>query len=373
MTVILAAVIAATSLWWLLLLLPWQAWRCRESLDAEPDAVQEDLSQITALIPARNEAATLGTVLTALAAQGREIKVVVVDDQSEDDTARLARASGLPALKLVKGQAMPAGWSGKLWALEQGWRHVDTPYLLLLDADIRMAPGTVTALRRAMIHRQAQLVSLLAAPRLDNFWERLLMPAFVYFFKLLYPFALSNGRSRRVAAAAGGCVLIQTNALKAIGGFASIRGALIDDCTLARRIKAAGYRTWMGLTRSAVSLRRQGLGSIWTMVARTAFTQLRYSTLLLLVVTLALVLAFWVPAAALAFSGAPRILGMIALAGMLTSYIPTLRYYRLSPAWALALPLIGGLYLLMTWTSAINAWRGTASRWKGRRYSRTAG
>ncbi|MDE2089023.1 MAG: glycosyltransferase [Gammaproteobacteria bacterium] len=373
MIVILTVVMVAALLWWLLLLLPWQAWRCRESLDAEADAQQEDLSGITALIPARNEAATLGTVLTALAAQDRDIKVVVVDDQSEDDTARLACASGLPGLKLVKGQAVPAGWSGKLWALEQGWRHVDTPYLLLLDADIRLAPGTVTALRRAMTRHRAQLVSLLAAPHLENPWERLLMPAFVYFFKLLYPFALSNGRSRRVAAAAGGCVLVQIRALQAIGGFESIRGALIDDCALARRIKAAGYRTWMGLTRSAVSLRRQALASIWTMVARTAFTQLRYSTLLLLLATLVLVLAFWVPAAALAFSGAPRILGLIAIAGMLASYIPTLRYYRLSPAWALALPLIGGLYLLMTWTSAINAWRGTASRWKGRRYGHTAG
>ena len=372
MAIILTVVMVAALLWWLLLLLPWQAWRCRESLDAGADALQEDLSGITVLIPARNEAATLGTVLAALAAQGRNINVVVVDDQSEDDTARLARASGLPALKLVEGQAVPAGWSGKLWALEQGWRHVDTPYLLLLDADIRLAPGTVTALRRAMTRRQAQFVSLLAAPHLENFWERLLMPTFVYFFKLLYPFALSNGRSRRVAAAAGGCVLMQTRALQAIGGFASIRGELIDDCALARRIKAAGYRTWMGLTRSAVSLRRQALASIWTMVARTAFTQLRYSTLLLLLATLVLVLAFWVPAAALAFSGAPRFLGLIALAGMLTSYIPTLRYYRLSPAWALALPLIGGLYLLMTWTSAISAWRGTASRWKGRRYRHSA-
>ena len=373
MTVISVAVITATSLWWLLLLLPWQAWRCRDSLDAEADAIQEDLSEITALIPARNEAATLGTALAALAAQDRDIKVVVVDDQSEDDTAELARASGLPGLKLVKGHAVPAGWSGKLWALEQGWRHVDTPYLLLLDADIRLAPGTVAALRRAMTRRQAQLVSLLAAPRLENFWERLLMPAFVYFFKLLYPFALSNGGSRHVAAAAGGCVLVQTRALQAIGGFESIRGALIDDCALARRVKAAGHRAWIGLTHSAVSLRRQGLASIWSMVARTAFTQLRYSTLLLLLATLVLVLAFWVPAAALAFPGTPRILGVVALAGMSASYIPTLRYYRLSPAWALALPLIGGLYLLMTWTSAISAWRGTASRWKGRRYRHTAG
>lgn len=371
MTIMLTVVMVAVLLWWLLLLLPWQPWRCRESLDAEADTFQEDLSEITILIPARNEAATLGTVLAALAAQGGDIKVVVVDDQSEDDTAQVAHASGLPGLKLVWGYAVPAGWSGKLWALEQGWRHVDTTYLLLLDADIRLAPGTIAALRREMLRRQVQLISLLAAPHLENPWERLLMPAFVYFFKLLYPFALSNGGSRRVAAAAGGCILMQTRALHAIGGFTSIRGALIDDCALARRFKNAGYRTWIGLTRSAVSLRRQGLASIWAMVARTAFTQLRYSIPPLLLVTAVLALAFWIPAAALAFSGAPRTLGMIALMGMWASYIPTLRYYRLSPAWALALPLIGGLYLLMTWTSAINAWRGTASRWKGRRYRHT--
>ena len=369
MNFMLIFAISAAMLWWLLLSIPWQPWRCRESLDSLTGTPEEDLSGTTVLIPARNEAGTLGTVLQALAKQGRNIKVVVIDDESEDETAKIASDSGLPGLRVIKGSALPTGWTGKLWALEQGSGLIDTPYLLLLDADIHLAPGTIRTLHQTMARQQVQLVSLMAAPHLASFWERLLMPAFNYFFKLLYPFALSNRPRSFVAAAAGGCILMQATALKAIGSFASLRDELIDDCALARRIKKAGFSTWIGLSHSATSLRHQGLGSIWNMVARTAFTQLRYSVAILIGTTLTLLLAFVVPLLTLTYPGAPRILGIIALIGMGTSYIPTLNYYRLSPIWVIGLPCIGVLYLLMTLTSALNNWLGNVSLWKGRRYA----
>jgi hopene-associated glycosyltransferase HpnB len=214
------------------------------------------------------------------------------------------------------------------------------------------------------------LVSLMAQLEMTSRWERLLIPAFIYFFKLLYPFRVSNSRSTVVAAAAGGCVLVETAMLDKIGGFSAIRGALIDDCALARAVKNAGGRTWIGLTHGAVSTRRMPtLGAIWRMVARSAFAQLRYSTALLLVCAALLTLAFWVPPAAL-LSHDPRVwgAGAVALAAMLATYVPVLRYYRLSPLWALTLPLAGTLYLGMTVSSALAAWRGVRSRWKGRVY-----
>jgi hopene-associated glycosyltransferase HpnB len=203
-----------------------------------------------------------------------------------------------------------------------------------------------------------------------GFWERLLMPAFVFFFKLLYPFHISNSPSKRVAAAAGGCVLLETRALDAIGGFESLRDAIIDDCTLARRIKDAGYRTWTGLTHSVTSHRRyRGLGGIWRMVARTAFTQLRYSWLLLGLCTLLMLVCFLSPVL-MSLSADPyaRAIAMGAWLAMWLAYLPTLRFYRLAPAWGSLLPFTGLLFLAMTWDSARRYWKGERSAWRGRRY-----
>jgi len=266
---------------------------------------------------------------------------------------------------------LPPGWTGKLWALEQGRSHADRPLTLLVDADIALAPGTVAALRGKMHAVGAQFISLMAAPSLAGFWERLLLPAYIYFFKLLYPFRLSNSRFRGIAAAAGGCVLVETHVLNLIGGFAAIRGELIDDCALARRIKRAGYRTWTGLSHSAVMQRRQRLKDIWNMVARTAFTQLHYSLLWLGLCTALLLLAYVVPLMGVVL--APTAAKPLAAAGylaMTATYLPTLRYYRLSPLWAFVLPATGALYLAMTWTSAVRYWGGHRSQWKNRTYAR---
>jgi len=359
--------------WVGVLFAPWGPWRVREVLDSKVDPQPVDFSDITVLIPARNEAVTVQPMLRALDAQGAGMKIVLIDDQSDDDTIRFARAA-TQNLQIVSVHALPAGWSGKLWALEQGRRCVHTPFTLLLDADIELRPGILAALRERMQHDNLALVSLMASLRMQSFWERLLMPAFIYFFKLLYPFHLSNmPHCRQVAAAAGGCVLLRTRVLEEIGGFHSLRDALIDDCTLAERVKSLGYRTWVGLTHSVRSLRAyDGLAGIWNMVARSAFTQLHYSIVRLLACTAIFIVAFWIPPAALMLpDAAVRMVAATTLGAIMFSYLPTLRFYSRSPAWALAMPLIGTLYLAMTWTSALRYWYGQGSSWKDRVYTKT--
>ncbi len=353
-------------IWGGLLLLPWRPWGTRERIEVDAASAVVDLGEITVLIPARNEADTIGATLTALQLQGEGLQVVVVDDQSTDATASIA--ASFPNTRVVSGQPLPEGWAGKLWALEQGKSQVRTPLTLLLDADIQLHPGLLPALLAFKRREGRNFVSLMADLRRTSFWDRLLLPAFVYYFKLLYPFALSNSRMKYVAAAAGGCVLVDTEVLQRIGAFASLRDALIDDCTLARQVKDAGYRTWVGLSRGVVSLRPYGtLLSIHDMVARSAFTQLRYSTGLLLAVTAIFVIAYAGPFALLGSSAFPW--GLAAWAAMTLSYLPILRYYGMSPLWALLLPLSAAFYLGMTWSSAIRYWRGTRSHWKGRAYS----
>ena len=367
---------AAAVIWCGILLAPWRAWSTREQLDPEPAdrAGSGDLSDVTVLIPARDEAAVLPRTIAALRRQGKGLRIVVIDDQSTDGTADVVRNAGGGTCEVIAGTSVPEGWVGKLWALEQGRRHVRTSLTLLVDADIELQPGIVSALLARRRMGGQQLLSLMAVLAMKTFWERLLVPAFVYFFKLLYPFRLSNSPTRFVAAAAGGCVLIETAVLEQIGGFASLRNALIDDCTLARRVKAVGGRTWIGLTHSAISLRPMGsLAAIWRMVARSAYAQLGYSVPILLACVSLLAIAFWVPVAGLAVGTTTvRWLSAIALTAMAVSYVPVLRFYRRSPLWALGLPITGTLYLLMTVSSAIRQWRGVGAVWKGRAYGAEA-
>lgn len=377
--------VGASLIGWLLLLAqPWWPWRMRERLVPATTSAAgltngtTSLGDITVLIPARDEAECLARTLDGLAAQGTFAGVVLVDDQSTDGTGDIARAHGLGNLVVVQGKRPPPGMSGKLWALTQGLEHVKTDRVLLLDADIELLPGMVAALSAKQASEGLGLVSLMVHLSMQRPWERLLIPAFIYFFKLLYPFALANSRHRFFAAAAGGCILTTREVLDRIGGFESLRGALIDDCTLARHIKRAGYRTFVGVTLGARSSRPyRGLGEIWNMVARTAFTQLRYSWWLLMICTALMLLYFAVPTTGLVygvFRDAPRIavLGLAAFAVMSISYIPTLRFYGI-PAWQVVLlPLAGLLYLGMTWTSAIRYARGERSRWKARTYAREA-
>ena len=362
-------VVPGCAIWSAILLLPWRPWSTQPSFDAQTPIAAPDLRDVTVLIPARNEKAGIGKTLQSLANQGQNLRIVMVDDQSTDGTAEAARQCGLPGLGIVSGDALPPGWTGKLWAQEQGLRHVESSFVLQLDADIELLPGTIAGLRELMESRNLGLVSLMARLSMDGPWERALMPAFVYFFRLLYPFQLSNSHSRLVAAAAGGCILMRTDILREMGGFGALKGELIDDCALARAVKKLGHQTWVGLTHSAISNRPyRELGSVWEMVARTAFTQLRHSTLLLLFCTVIMLAAFVLPVLALGQSGTTQIVGVVTLILMTMSYIPTLRYYDIPSIWSLTLPLAGVLYLLMTWTSAWRQWVGAGARWKERRY-----
>jgi hopene-associated glycosyltransferase HpnB len=379
---VLAVLCAFALLAWLCVLLaPQQAHRVRERLEADLTKAPLDLRTVTVLVPARDEAASIGTTVTALTQQGYGLDVVIVDDQSSDGTAAAARTAAQAAgarlsVRVVAGRPLPQGWAGKLWALEQGFALVDRPFVLLLDADIELAPGVVPALLERAHRLDATLVSVMAELRCGTVAERLLTPAFVFFFKLLYPFASSNDARRRTAAAAGGCMLVRTDALRAIGGFAAIRGALIDDCTLAAALKRARPPIWLGLSRSVRSLR--GYGSVrefWRMVSRSAFTQLKYSTVWLLVATALMIATLVAPVAgvvAAAFTADTRLaaLALGAWLAMTAAYLPVVRFYRLKVAWAATLPVAGALFLAMTWSSAVSYWRGTRARWKAREYAR---
>jgi hopene-associated glycosyltransferase HpnB len=356
--------------WITVLLLPWRAWSTRERLEADASRIDQALDDVTVLIPARNEADVLPRTLAGLAAQGPGLEILVVDDQSSDGTDDVARSCGVAGVRVISGAGLPEGWTGKVWAQSQAQAYLTRPMVLLLDADIDLAPGLIATLRHELQSRRLALASLMAELAMQGFWERMLMPAFVFFFKLIYPFRISNSASRHVAAAAGGCILLETRALDAIGGFESLRDAIIDDCTLARRIKDAGYRTWIGLTRSVVSHRRyRGLGDIWAMVARTAFTQLRYSWLLLAICTLLMIICFLSPVL-MSFSENPysRIVALGAWLAMWLAYLPTLRFYGVAAAWGLVLPVTALLFLGMTWDSARRYLNGERSAWRGRRY-----
>ncbi len=361
-------VILSLVLWIIIFLLPWRPWSTREQWNATPNGIREDLSMITVLIPARNESRVIERTLTSVASQGNNLSIIVVDDRSEDDTAEVAsKVKG--QISVLNGKPRPEGWTGKLWALEQGLAKVETPYTLLLDADIELNKGVIAGLYKKMQRKAWDGVSLMAAPTLVNSWEKLLMPAFIYFFKLLYPFQLANSKFKWVAAAAGGCFLVKTQVLKDIGGFGPMKSAVIDDCTLARKIKDRGYRTWVGLTRSIQSVRPyEGLEAIWNMVARTAYTQLLYSIPLLLLCSFLLILAFWIPIAGLFLWGSTLHVSFAfsTLLIMSITYLPVLIYYRLPAYWSFTLPFTGTLYLLMTWTSAIRFWKGERLRWRGR-------
>jgi glycosyltransferase involved in cell wall biosynthesis len=218
-------------LWVAVLALPWRPWSTRERLDIGADAPSRDLSDITVLMPARNEVACIAETLRRLDAQGLFNRIVVIDDQSDDGTKEAATELNLTNLLIIDGAPPPAGWSGKLWALHQGLQHAESKYVLLLDADIGLASGTISALLEHLEAHKLDMASLMANLHMRQFWEKLLLPPFVYFFKMIYPFALANSPNSRIAAGAGGCVLIATTKLQQIGGFSALKGAIIDDCT----------------------------------------------------------------------------------------------------------------------------------------------
>jgi hopene-associated glycosyltransferase HpnB len=347
-----------------------------------PDVAAEGRSlawpRVAAVIPARNEAASVTKLVESLARQdyAGEFHVFIVDDQSEDKTGELAAAAAQAEraenkFTIQRGQEWKPGWTGKLWAMQQGIENataISPEYFWFTDADIAHAPDTLTRLVARAQSQSLDLASLMVMLQAKSLPERLLIPAFLYFFLQLYPPRWIENLGSRTAGAAGGCILLKRNALEKMGGLHSIRGEVIDDCALARGVKRSGGRIWMGVTRKSISLRSyQSFGEIRDLIARTAFTQLNYSGLVLAGTLLALSLTYFVPVVLL-FSPQPLVwrLSLAAWALMTLTYLPTVRFYRLSPKWAMLLPLAGAFYAWATVLSAIRYWLGRGGHWKGR-------
>ena len=378
MTPALAIGVVSLGAWLYLLLLRGGFWLARERDDLGVPPAPPTWPAVVAVVPARTEADVIATSISSLLGQDYpgDFRVVLVDDASDDGTA--GRAAALPdpggRLRIITGRPLAKGWTGKLWAVSQGVEAAGAPaYLWITDADIAHAPATLRALVARAEAGQLALVSLMARLQTGTLPERLLIPAFVFFFDMLYPFAFVNDPRRRIAAAAGGCMLVRREALAAAGGIAAIRGEIIDDCALAAALKARGP-IWLGLTRTSLSLRPyRSLAEIERMVSRSAYAQLRYSPLLLAgAVAGMLVVYAAAPVLAAIGGGWARWLGAGAWALMAVSFQPMLRYYRLSPLWGLALPLIGAIYTWFTILSAIQVWRGRGGMWKGRAQARAA-
>jgi hopene-associated glycosyltransferase HpnB len=383
----IAALISAVA-WVYLLAAHGRFWLTGQRL---PSAAEPDRwPSVVGVVPARNEADMLPLTLPPLLGQDYpgEFRVVLVDDGSGDDTGQIAAELGDKALRnggaqltVVAGQPRPAGWAGKVWAMSQGAAAAEgATYVLFTDADISWAPGALRELVAAAERDDRALLSQMALLRAQTAWERVVVPAFVYFFAQLYPFRRVNDPASRIAAGAGGCMLIRKTALEAAGGLERIRGALIDDVALATLLKRAGNRCWLGLTTGIRSVRPYPrLADLWHMIARSAYTQLRYSPALLAGTIAGLLLLYAIPPAAaiawlaaLAAGGAgtaTAIAGIAGLAGwglMTASYVPMLRLYRLSPLRAPTLPLIAALYAAMTADSARRHYSGRAVSWRGR-------
>ncbi|RCJ37652.1 glycosyl transferase family 2 [Nostoc punctiforme NIES-2108] len=382
---------------WLGLLCFWgQFWRTDQQLEVTETQL-ESLPVVCAVVPARNEAELIPTSLRSLLLQDYpgSLNVFLVDDRSTDRTANfaegVAHAVGKPQqLHIISGESLPPGWSGKLWAVEQGINSASKfapDYFLLTDADIEHDPGNLRRLVAKAVQEDLDMVSVMVRLRCESFWEKLLIPAFVFFFQKLYPFRWVNNPNNPTAAAAGGSILIAREALERIGGIQVIRQALIDDCALAKAVKKSGGqgdrennpmlsqgRIWLGLSSLTRSLRPyDSLATIWDMVARSAYTQLNYSPLLLLGTLLGMPLIYLAPPICVIL-GAVWSNWAIALTGILGwllmtfAYYPTIRFYKCSPWFALSLPAIAFLYTLMTLDSALRHWQGRGGAWKGRVY-----
>ena len=364
----LALGIAAVVAWAYLLMAHGRFWQAGPALKpARPDPAPP----VDIVVPARDEAAGIGAALHSLLAQdyaGR-LRVIMVDDGSADGTGIIARALQDPRLQVLDGRPRPPGWSGKLWAVAQGMAQTDAEYVLLTDADVVHAPGHVATLVAKAERDALDLVSEMVALRCHSLAERALVPAFVFFFQLLFPFAAINDPTRGTAAAAGGTMLLRRRALDRIGGIASICGELIDDVALAAAVKRNG-RIWLGHTTLAASVRPYpGVADIWRMVARTAYVQLRFSPWMLAGTVAGLALVWLAPPLLALFGhGLARWLGGLAWGGSMLSFLPTLRRFRLSPAWALALPGIACFYMAATIGSAWDHHRGRGVLWKRRAY-----
>ena len=381
-----ALMLLSLTIWIYLLAFRGQFWRTDEQLEVvDIDIALKDLPVVCAVIPARNEANVIALSLRSLLNQDYpgSFKIFLVDDTSTDGTADIAQGAAhalekSPQLQIVTASPLPDGWTGKLWAMEQGIRQaseVMPEYFLLTDADIEHDVANLRHLVAKAAREDLDMVSVMVRLRCESFWEKLLIPAFVFFFQKLYPFRWVNNPQKKIAAAAGGCILIRREALTRIGGIQTIRQALIDDCALADAVKSSGNRRiWLGLSSLTRSLRPyRSLRSIWDMVARSAYTQLNYSPLLLFGTVLGMSLVYLVAPLVVVLGALMR--NWLLIAGslltwmlMTLAYLPTIRFYKCSLWFACCLPVIAFIYTLMTVDSAWRHWRGRGGSWKGRVY-----
>lgn len=352
-------------------------WRSDQILPEVKGKVKEWPS-VTAIIPARNEAAILGKTLPTIAGQKYkgEFQVILVNDSSTDDTAGVA--GKIKGVHVLNAEALPKGWAGKLWAMSQGVdlslkKFPGTDYFWFTDADIMHQPDVLEGLVSAAVLDNRAMVSQMVMLHCKSFWERAFVPAFIFFFEMLYPFPAANSDTSKLSGAAGGCILLEKKWLLKIGGIERIKSALIDDCAMAAAVKGDGGRIWLGFGITSKSVRPYRFHDFWTTVTRTAFTQLKNSGPLLLGTILAMALVFLAPPV-LAVWGVVTgeffvVRTAIILWGILTFlYAPTLRLYGLHPIRGFALPFTAFLYMLMTIHSAIRHWRGKGGRWKERSY-----
>ena len=371
---------------WILLLLFWgQFWLANQRLTSSQQRLKF-YPTVWAIVPARNEAEVISQSLTSLLNQEYpgSFFIVLVDDNSRDRTSEIARQTAeklgkIDKLKVISGQPLASGWKGKLWAMQQGINYAQkqTPtadYFLFTDADIYHERHNLEKLVNKAEIEDLDLVSLMVLLRCQSLWEKLLIPAFVFFFQKLYPFPWVNNPHKSIAAAAGGCILIGSQALLEIGGIAAIKDALIDDCSLAKAIKSQDKNIWLGLTKTTTSLRPYNdLKTIWDTIARTAFTQLNYSFLLLIITLIGMSIVYLAPPIYLVAGILIQNWWLVSIATltwlmMTIAYFPTLRLYNLSIIWALLLPAIAFLYTLMTIDSAVKYYQGKGGAWKGRTY-----
>jgi hopene-associated glycosyltransferase HpnB len=373
---LLAASIVTCLIWIYLTTAHGRFWRVAKfSLPAS--GAGETATRVVAVVPARNEADVIApSILSLLQQHGIPLHVVLVDDSSTDGTASIARQAAEASncaerLTVISGLPLPSGWSGKLWAVHQGVQsaaRLNPDFILLTDADVVHAPDDLQHLLAHAETGNYDLVSLMVRLHCKAFAERALIPAFVFFFLMLYPPSWITNPRRKIAGAAGGCILIRPNALLKAGGIEAIRNEIIDDCALAARVKQSGGRVWLGLTPDTRSVRPyNSFSAIGHMISRAAFNQLRHSTLLLLATLLGLAITYLAPPALL-LSGhlVPTLLGTTAWLLMSICFWPTIRLYRLNPLWTLLLPAIALFYMGATLHSAFKFWTGKGGEWKGR-------
>jgi len=365
------AALVPVAVWLYLLAARGMFWMMQERDDRDEPAAPATWPSVVAIVPARNEADVIAQTLASLLAQDYPgpFRVVLVDDQSNDGTAEVARGiSDADRLALVSGAPRPSGWTGKLWAVRQGIAAAGEPdYFWLTDADIAHAPDNLSRLMARAEANKLVLTSLMAKLHCRGWHERYLIPAFVFFFVMLYPFRWVNDPKEKTAAAAGGCMLVRRDVLERAGNIDAIRSEIIDDCALARLLKSEGP-IWLGLTERATSVRPYGsMAEIRAMIARSAFAQLGYSSLALAGTMAGMIVVYAAPPLfALLAHDSAQASGILAWAAMALAFQPILSFYRLSPLWGPVLPLIGAVYAVFTFDSALQHWRGRGGMWKGR-------